>query len=328
MFIHWGLYAIPAGEWQGRRSLGIGEWIMNRLRIPVREYETLTKQFNPTKYNPDDWVQLAQDAGMKYIVITSKHHDGFALFKSSVSRYNVVDANLTVPNGMAADRDGSLIVCDQGSPSVPAQLRRLDPRTGATSTIVDTWHGLRFNSPNDVVVKSDGTIWFTDPAYGYLQGFRPSPQVGDFVYRFDPATGSLSVVADSFSKPNGIAFSPDENVLYVTDSGANQEAGTYYVNLPHHVIAYDVVSGRQLTNQRLLAVTTPGFPDGIKVDEAGRVYASSQAGVQVFSPDGDLLGQIDVPGAVNFTFGGADRNILFITADTAIWAATLDTRGA
>jgi alpha-L-fucosidase len=93
MFIHWGLYAIPAGEWKdGRRALGIGEWIQNRLRIPVREYEQLTKEFNPTKYNPDDWVQLAQDAGMKYIVITSKHHDGFALFKSSVSKYNVVDA--------------------------------------------------------------------------------------------------------------------------------------------------------------------------------------------------------------------------------------------
>ena len=93
MFIHWGLYAIPAGEWKdGRRALGIGEWIQNRLRIPVREYEQLTKEFNPTKYNPDEWVQLAQDAGMKYIVITSKHHDGFALFKSAVSKYNVVDA--------------------------------------------------------------------------------------------------------------------------------------------------------------------------------------------------------------------------------------------
>ena len=92
MFIHWGLYAIPAGEYKGQRSLGIGEWIMQRLKIPVREYEQLAKQFNPTKYNPDEWVQLAQDAGMKYIVITSKHHDGFALFKSSVSNYNVADA--------------------------------------------------------------------------------------------------------------------------------------------------------------------------------------------------------------------------------------------
>lgn len=92
MFIHWGLYAIPAGEWNGRRCLGLGEWLMNRCQVPVRDYEQLTKQFNPAKYDPDAWVQLAQDAGMKYIVITSKHHDGFALFKSAVSPYNVVDA--------------------------------------------------------------------------------------------------------------------------------------------------------------------------------------------------------------------------------------------
>jgi len=92
LFIHWGVYAIPAGEWQGRRSLGLGEWIMNRSQIPVREYETLAARFNPVKFKADDWVQLAQDAGMKYIVITSKHHDGFAMFKSKVSAYNVVDA--------------------------------------------------------------------------------------------------------------------------------------------------------------------------------------------------------------------------------------------
>ncbi len=92
MFIHWGLYAIPAGEWQGRRCLGLGEWLMNRCQVPVKDYEQLAKQFNPVKYDPDAWVQLAQDAGMKYIVITSKHHDGFALFKSAASPYNVVDA--------------------------------------------------------------------------------------------------------------------------------------------------------------------------------------------------------------------------------------------
>ena len=92
LFIHWGLYAIPAGEWKGKRSLGLGEWIMNRSQIPVKEYEQLAAQFNPVKFDPDAWVQLAQDAGMKYIVITSKHHDGFAMFKSKVSRYNVVDA--------------------------------------------------------------------------------------------------------------------------------------------------------------------------------------------------------------------------------------------
>ena len=92
LFIHWGLYAIPAGEWKGKRIPGIGEWIMNRARVPVREYEQLAKQFNPVKYNAEEWVQLAKDAGMKYIVITSKHHDGFAIYHSKVSKYNVVDA--------------------------------------------------------------------------------------------------------------------------------------------------------------------------------------------------------------------------------------------
>ena len=113
-------------------------------------------------------------------------------FPLEADRIEVVDADVITPNGMAADHDGMLIVCDQGNQSVPAQLRRLDPRSSATSTIVEAWHGLRLNSPNDVVVKSDGTIWFTDPAYGYLQGFRPQPQVGDFVYRFDPANESLT----------------------------------------------------------------------------------------------------------------------------------------
>jgi len=92
MFIHWGLYAIPAGEWKGQRCLGLGEWLMNRCKVPVRDYEQLATRFNPVKYDPDAWVQLAQDAGMKYIVITSKHHDGFALFRSAVSKYNVADA--------------------------------------------------------------------------------------------------------------------------------------------------------------------------------------------------------------------------------------------
>src|SRR6476661_2335041 len=92
LFIHWGLYAIPAGEWKGQPIAGIGEWIMNRAKIPVAEYELLAKQFNPVKFDAEAWVQMAQDAGMKYIVITSKHHDGFAMYKSAVSKYNIVDA--------------------------------------------------------------------------------------------------------------------------------------------------------------------------------------------------------------------------------------------
>ena len=133
-------------------------------------------------------------------------------------------------NGMTADHDGRLVVCEQGSRWEPSRISRLDRGTGDRETVVEDWRGLPFNSPNDVVVASDGAIWFTDPSYGHLQGFRPQPAVGDFVYRHDPATGQTAVVADGFDKPNGIAFSPDERVLYVTDSGANQEPG----QLPRH----------------------------------------------------------------------------------------------
>jgi gluconolactonase len=239
-------------------------------------------------------------------------------------RLSVVPARVTMPNGMALGRDGRLVVCEQGTHDEHARISRVHPATGEAETVVDAWGGLRLNSPNDVVVRSDGTIWFTDPSYGYLQGFRPEPQTGDYVYRHDPAVGRLSVVADCFDKPNGLAFSPDEQTLYVTDSGANQEPGSYHVRRPHHIVAFDVRDGSHLGAGRLFAVTAPGFPDGIKVDRAGRVYTSSLSGVQVFSPAGDLTGLIQVPGAVNFTFGGPGGEVLFITTDTAIWAAVLN----
>jgi gluconolactonase len=244
------------------------------------------------------------------------------------SRLSTLRVPVHMPNGMTLGRDGRLVVCEQGTRSAPARISRVDPLTGRVDTLVDNWDGLSLNSPNDVVVRRDGTIWFTDPSYGYLQRFRPEPQAGDYVYRFDPRSGRLSVVADSLDKPNGLAFSPDEQILYVTDSGANTEPGSYHVGRPHHVIAFDVLDGRHLGPGRLFAVTTPGFPDGIKVDRAGRVYASSSSGVQVFSQAGDLIGQISLPGTVNFTFGGPGGQVLFITTDTAVWAAVLATAGA
>ena len=249
--------------------------------------------------------------------------DGLS-FPVDPSRLSVVPARVTMPNGMALGRDGRLVVCEQGTHDERARISRVHPATGEAETVVDAWGALRLNSPNDVVVRSDGTIWFTDPSYGYLQGFRPEPQTGDYVYRHDPAAGRLSVVADCFDKPNGLAFSPDERTLYITDSGANQEPGSYHVRRPHHIVACDVRDGSHLGAGRLFAVTTPGFPDGIKVDPAGRVYTSSPSGVQVFSPAGDLAGLIRVPGAVNFTFGGPRGEVLFITTDTAIWAAVFN----
>jgi len=209
----------------------------------------------------------------------------------------VEDANRA--NGMTIDGEDRLIVCEQGGFETPARITRLDRATGRRETLVEAFEGRPLSSPNDVVVAADGAVWFTDPSYGHLQGFRPAPQLPDAIYRW--ADGRLEVVARGFDKPNGVAFSPDERTLYVTDSGTAE------------VIALGP-GGR-----RRFAATD--LPDGIKVDAAGRVYVSASTGVQVFSPDGDALGEIPVPGAVNFARGRP--GLLFITTDTAVWAAEL-----
>ena len=214
------------------------------------------------------------------------------------------DAN--VANGMALDGEGRLIVCEQH----PAAITRLDPVTRRVETLVDSYDGKPLNSPNDVVVARDGAIWFTDPSYGHVQGFRPPPQLPDAVYRY--ADGALTMVADGFDKPNGLAFSPDEDVLYVGDNGA-----------PRRILAFDVIDGRRLANGRVLAHSTPEHPDGLKVDRAGRIYASASDGVRIYDPSGEQVAAIPLPGAVNFAFGD---EALFITADDSIWVAAPDPR--
>jgi len=220
---------------------------------------------------------------------------------------SVVGADANAANGMTLGHDGRLVVCEQ----IGGAIAAVDRATGERELLVDG-----FNSPNDVVVKRDGTIWFTDPSYGWLQGFRPPPARRDAVHRFDPRTGAVRVVADSFDKPNGLCFSPDEHTLYVTDNGE-----------PHHLKAFDVVDGERLDGERVIHVSSPEHPDGLKADAEGRLYASFDGGVRVLSPDGAPLGEIAVPGAVNFCLGGPDRNVLFITADTAIYAAHIETKG-
>ena len=224
-----------------------------------------------------------------------------------------VRAGANVANGMALDTEGRLIVCEQD----PAAITRFDPASGSVETLVDSYDGRPLNSPNDVVVTRDGAVWFTDPSYGHLQGFRPEPRMPDAVYRYDPAGDRLDAVAAGFDKPNGLAFSPDERTLYVSDNGG-----------PHELLALRVTPAGGLGPARRLAVGTPGHPDGLKVDAAGRIYASASTGVHVLDPEGGLLGEIRLPGTVNFCFGGPSRNVLFITTDTAVWAAVLNARGA
>lgn len=227
----------------------------------------------------------------------------------------VADANAA--NGMTMDARGRLVVCEQGGPARAAAITRTDPATGEREVLVDTVGGLPLNSPNDVAVAPDGALWFTDPAYGHLQGFRPEPRVDDQVYRHDPVTGETEIVAQGFDKPNGIALSAAGDRLYVGDNGAPQE-----------IRVYDVRDGWRLTAGRVLVASVPGGPDGLKTGAAGHVYASWAGGIRVFAPDGALLGEIELPGAVNFTWGAAAGDVLFVTTDTAVWAAVSIAQGA
>jgi gluconolactonase len=236
----------------------------------------------------------------------------------------VIETGAGFQNGHALDPDGRLLACEQGERRVSRQTT-----TGAWETVVDRIEGRRLNSPNDVVVKSDGSIWFSDPPYGIVsdwEGHRAEPELdGNFVFRFDPATGTVEVATGALEEPNGLAFSPDESVLYVSDTSAvlrRDGSGN------HHIVAFDVIAGHSLANPRIFAVVTPGVPDGFTVDMHGNVFTSAGDGVHVLSPDGSRLGTIPIPERVgNCTFGGVAGDRLFITASTSLYAINLATRG-
>ncbi|MCA1491620.1 SMP-30/gluconolactonase/LRE family protein [Ensifer sp. NBAIM29] len=225
-------------------------------------------------------------------------------------------------NGHTRDRQGRLISCEHGTRRITRT--EID---GSITTLAESFDGRRLNSPNDVVVRSDGTIWFTDPTYGILsdyEGFRAEPeQEGRNVYRLDPETGELAAVATDFNQPNGLAFSPDETILYVADSGASHDDA-----LPRHIRAFDVRDGR-LANGRVFATIDKGIPDGIRTDTAGNLWSSAGDGVHCFAPDGVRIGKILVPQTVaNLTFGGPRRNRLFIAATTSLYAIYVTATGA
>ncbi|MFN8420481.1 MAG: SMP-30/gluconolactonase/LRE family protein [Anaerolineae bacterium] len=225
-------------------------------------------------------------------------------------------------NGHTRDLQGRLISCEHGG----RRVTRTEA-DGRITVLVDNYKGKKLNSPNDVVVKSDGTIWFTDPPYGIMQpreGYHGLCEVGgNFVYRFDPESKDISIVVNDMEKPNGLAFSPDESLLYVADSASSHDQ---FAN--HHVRAYDVIDGKTTANGRVFAVINPGLPDGFRLDVNGYLYISSKDSIQVYSPAGELLGKILVPEPIaNCTFGGSNKDRLFIAATSSIYAITLNTRG-
>ncbi len=226
-------------------------------------------------------------------------------------------------NGNTRDRQGRLVSCEHGT----RRVTRTEA-DGTISVIADSFGGKKLNSPNDVVVKSDGTIWFTDPNYGIMsdyEGFKADmEQDGCFVYCINPETGDIKIVADDFAKPNGLAFSADEKTLYIADSGRSHDPDG-----PHHIRAFDVGADNTLSNGRVFCEVDPGVPDGFRVDINENLWTSCGDGVLCFAPDGTKLGKIKIPQMVaNITFGGPKRNRLFIAATKSLYAVYVATTGA
>jgi gluconolactonase len=229
--------------------------------------------------------------------------DGLTVFRA--------DSNYA--NGNTRDPEGRLVTCEH-------QARRVTrtEKDGAIAVLAERYQGKALNSPNDPVVKSDGTVWFTDPPYGLPKG-QKQEQPGQYVFRLDPKTKELKAVATDFDKPNGLAFSPDEKKLYVADSDPKN----------NHIRVFDVAADGALSNGRLFCKIDKGAPDGIRVDAAGRVFSSAKDGVQIFSPAGETIGKILLPeNCANLTFGGKGNDELFMTASKSLYRIKLATTGA
>ena len=225
-------------------------------------------------------------------------------------------------NGQTRDRQGRLISCSHRDRC----LFRTEP-DGTVSRLVDRHGGKRLNAPNDVVVKSDGSIWFTDPLYGIQsdnEGGRQTSEQPPAVYRFDPETGAIRVVARDFDGPNGLAFSPDETRLYVAETGDQTQDDP-----PRCIRVFEVGSDGALSGGADFFTVEPGYADGFRGDEHGNLWTSAADGVHCIDPAGNLLGKVLVPHRVaNVAFGGPARNRLFICASHTLYAIFLDVRGA
>ena len=224
-------------------------------------------------------------------------------------------------NGNTRDREGRLVTCEHGT----RRVTRTE-YDGAITVIADRYEGRRLNSPNDVVVASDGAVWFTDPHYGIgsdYEGMRAEQELPCNVYRVDPLSGAVRAVLTDFNCPNGLAFSPDERRLYVADTGR------MFSDDPRHIRAFDVGADWSLSGGDVFHVIAPGCADGMRVDAAGNLWSSAGDGVHCLAPDGRRLGRILVPETVsNICFGGRHGHRLFITATTSLYAVSLAIRGA
>ncbi|WP_460526133.1 SMP-30/gluconolactonase/LRE family protein [Flindersiella endophytica] len=220
-------------------------------------------------------------------------------------------------NGNTMDREGRLVTCEHYN----RRVTRTE-HDGSITVIADQWNGMKFNSPNDVVVKSDGSIWFTDPAYGCdidYEGHGEPSEIGECnVYRVDPDRGEVTMVANGFERPNGLAFSLDESMLYVADTPGG------------HIKVFEVTAnGTALSGGEIFTDAVTGVFDGFRLDHTGRIWAGVGDGVSCYDPDGTLIGKVLVPEVVaNVTFGGPKNSDLFICGTSSLYLIRLSVNGA
>ncbi|BCJ39873.1 gluconolactonase [Actinoplanes ianthinogenes] len=255
----------------------------------------------------------------RYLVWSDIPNNRLMRWDETTGAVGVFRADSGHANGNTVDAQGRLVTCEQGN----RRVTRTE-HDGTITVLADAYRGKRLNSPNDVVVRSDGTIWFTDPVYGIAsdyEGHRAESEFGGdcYVFRLDPATGDLRIVADDFCRPNGLAFSPDEQRLYIADT--RQE--------PSHLRVFDVLADGSLGGGEIFATCDFGRFDGLRADSEGRIWAAAWDGVHCFAPDGTLIGKLLVPEPVaNLTFGGPALNHLFITAGTSVYTLRVTFNGA
>lgn len=244
-------------------------------------------------------------------------------WSAATGEVRVDRAEVEFHNGHTLDLQGRMLACSHGRRAI----ERIEA-DGSVTVLVNRYGQARFNAPNDLVVKSDGSIWFTDPSYGIVkleEGHPGYREYGDhYVFRFVEAIGELTPVVLDMVDPNGLAFSPDERILYVSDTSAGRLGDG-----KHWIRAYDVVDGRLCKNGRVFAEVSPGVPDGFRVDIHGNIWTSSGDSVQVYAPDGTRLGRVPVPEKIgNLCFGGPDRDVLYIAATSSLYRLRTRIRGA
>ncbi|MBX6356747.1 MAG: SMP-30/gluconolactonase/LRE family protein [Micromonosporaceae bacterium] len=288
-------------------------------------FEVLDERFR--RVGGDEWMQRlytgcrwtegpAYFPAGRYLVFSDIPNDRMLRYDETSGAVGVFRAPAGYTNGHTVDRQGRLVSCEQGN----RRVTRTE-HDGSITVLADRYDGKRFNSPNDVVERSDGSIWFTDPSYGIDSDYEghkaPSEIGGCHVYRIAPDTGEVRIVADDFERPNGLAFSLDEQQLYIADTRRK------------HIRVFDVGPDGTLSGGKVFATCNAGTFDGLRLDDAGRIWAAAHDGVHCFDPDGTLLGKLLVPEIVaNLTFGGPKRNDLYITATSSLYTLRLNVTGA